>query len=234
MKQAKGISRWSKENKFKARSIIVLVKTATFIGCFAIGDELYNSGFVVPELLRVPTLGVLASALAFYPSKCFASGAPAFGYLERKFYDASIFAAGAIVMLCAGNRLDISLKSDHQAQAAAYATLPANGFGMENKVVSIAKKEFKQQVKMLLKDKPKELTKGEKTAFTILAILAGIGLTFGVAALSCSLACSGAEMASFFVLFGGMGLTIWGMLSIIRSIHRHPTKKRTPVVNSVA
>ncbi len=233
-KQAKALSRWSKENKFKARSILVLAKMGTCIGCFSLGNELYNLGFVVPDLLRIPTLGVFASALAFYPSKYFASGAPAFGFLERKFYDASIFAAGAIVLLYAGNHLDVSLQSGHQMQTVSHVALPANRFNLESKLISITKKEFKQQVKIVLQGKPKELTKGDKTALTILAVLAGIALTIGVTALSCSIACSGAEMASVFVFAGGMGLIILGLVATIRAIHRRPTKKRTPAVNSVA
>ena len=233
-KKGKGISRWSKENKFKARSLLVLIKTGTFIGCLAMGDELYNSGFDVPELLSIPTLGVLASAVAFYPSKYFASGAPAFGYLERKIYDASIFAAGAIMMLYAGNRFDVRLQADHQMQAAAYVTLPTKDFGLEKNVISISKKEFRQKIKVLLQDKPKEFTKGTKIALTILAVLAGIVLTFGVASLSCSLACNGSEIASFLVGAGGLGLIAWALVATIRSIHRRPTKKPSPAVKSVA
>lgn len=233
-KQARALSRWSKENKVKARSILVLAKMGTCIGCFSLGDALYNSGFIVPELLRIPTLVVFASALAFYPSKYFASGFPAFSFLERKFYDATIFAAGAIVMLYAGNRLDVSLHRGHLVQTTTHVALPADGFNLESKVISITKKEFMQRVKIILQDKPKELTKGTKAALTILAVLAGIALTFGVTALSCSIACSGAEVASVLVFAGGMSLIILGLVSTIKSIHRRPTKKRQTDVRSVA
>jgi hypothetical protein len=223
-RQAKSLSRWGKENKLKARSAVVVVKMATGAACLVLGGELYNAGYTIPEFASIPSLGLLGFAFVFYPSRYFASGAPAFGFLERKFYDASIFTAGAIVMLYAGNQVDVSMQTAHHAQTVAQISLPDRQ-GQVNKKISIVKREFKQKLKTLLQDPPKEMSRAKKTALTVLAILAAIVLTFGVASLTCSIACSGSEFAAFLVGIGGMALIIWALAATIRSIHRRPTKK---------
>lgn len=232
--QAKLLSRWAKENKWKARSSLVMLKIGAAAGCLLLGNELYNSSIAIPDAVKISSCGVLALAITFYPSKYFPSGAPAFSFIERKVYDALIFAAGAIVMLYAGNHYDISLEHAHRAQAVAYVALPVEKIGGMHKQISIVKKEFKQKLKTFLQDPPKEKTKGTKIALTILAVLAAIALTFGVAALSCSLSCSGSEFAAFFVGVGGVGLIIWGLVAVIRSIHNRPTKKRVTSVQSAS
>lgn len=222
--QARALSRWSKENKLKARSGLVIIKMATGAGCLVLGNELYNSGYSVPAFVSVPSLGILGFAFVFYPSRYFSSGAPAFGFLERKFYDASIFTAGAIFMLYAGNHLDVSMQTAHHAPAVAQISLPDRP-GQVNKKISIVKREFKEKLKILLQDPPKEMSRAKKTALTILAVLAGVILTFGVASLACSLSCSGSEFAAFLLGIGGMALIVWALVATIRAIHKRPTKK---------
>ena len=224
--QAKVVSRWAKDNKWKARSALVIMKIGTGVGCVLLGNDLYTTGVTIPEFVKIAALGVLASAFTFYPSKHFASGAPAFDYLERKFYDASIFAAGAIVMLYAGNHFDVTMQRADPVQTVAYVSVPADGIGGVHKKMSLVKKEFKQKLKTFLQEPPKERTSGGKTTLTILAVLAAVALTFGVASLSCSLSCSGSEVAAVFVFVGGVGLVVWGLVATIRAIHKRPTKKR--------
>jgi hypothetical protein len=232
--QAKHLSRWARENKWKARSTLVMLKVGAAAGCLLLGNELYNSSINIPEFVKISSLGVLAFAITFYPSKYFPSGAPAFSFLQRKFYDASIFAAGGIIMLYAGNRYVVTLEPAQEAQTVAYVDLPADKIGGLHKQITIAKKEFKQKLKTFLQDGPKEKTKGTKIALTILAVLAAIALTFGVASLSCSLSCSGSEAAAIFVAVGGVGLIVGGLVATIRSIHNRTTKKRVATVQSAS
>lgn len=232
--QAKLLSRWAKDNKWKARSTLVMLKIGAAAGCLLLGHELYNSNIVIPSFVKISSFAVLAYAIAFYPSKYFPSGAPAFSFLQRKFYDASIFAASAIIMIYAGNRYDVTLEPAQMAQTVAYVDLPVEKFGGLHKQMTIVKKEFKQKLKTYLQDEPKEKTRGTKIALTILAVLAAIALTFGVAGLSCSLSCSGSEVAAIFVAVGGIGLIIGGLVATIRSIHNRPTKKRVASVQSAS
>lgn len=232
--RTKAVSRWAKDHKWKARSILVVTKIGSAFGCLVLGNELYDSSIAVPEFVKLSALVTLVSAFAFYPSKYFPSGAPAFGFLERKFYDASIFTAGAIVLLYAGNHFDVTLKRVDPIQTVASVALPDKIGGGLQKKISVVKREFKQKIKAVLQNPPKEMTSGEKTTLTILAVLAAVVLTFGVAALSCSLSCNGQEAASVFVFVGGVGLIVWALVATIRSIHNRPTKKRVASVKSAA
>lgn len=235
--KAKVVSRWAKVNKLEALSILVVTKICTGVGWMILGNELYDFGVAIPDFVKIPTLGVLASAFAFYPSKYFPSGAPAFGFLERKLFDATIFTMGSIIMLYAGNHFDVTTQQVHPVQTVAYVTLAANGIGSgtdREAKISVVKKQFKQKLKTFMQEPKKEMTKTDKTILTLLLILLAVVLTFGVAALSCSLACSGAEGIAVFVGLGGIGLVVFGLARSLRAIHRRPTKKRATDMQSTA
>jgi hypothetical protein len=235
--QAKMLTRWAKDNKWKARSTLAIMKVGAYAGFMFLGDNLYNSGIAVPEFVKIPTLAVLASAFVFYPSKYFSPRAPAFRYRERKFYDATIFAAGAIVMLFTGNQYAITQRPADPVQTVARVTFTdsrSNAGSETFNNISIVKKQFKQKVKALQGDPKKEITRSNKTILTVVAVLVSIALTFGIAAISCSIACSGAEVAALVVSAGGVALVVWGLVATIRAIHKRPTKKRTIPPESAA
>lgn len=228
-KQAKGLSHWAKNNPWKARGAIAAAQLTAGAGCLILGNDLYDTGIIVPEYVRLAGAGLLASSAIFYPSKYLTNGAPAFHYLERKFYDAGLFTAGAILMTYAGNHYDITVQQTPPVEAVAYVSAPGAKTGtvaFAKKTVAIVKKEFKQKLNTLLQD-PKEMTRGEKTALTILAVLGSIILTIGVSALSCNLACSGNDAAAVAVLVAGEGLIIWGLVATVRAIHRQRKKITT-------
>ena len=85
------------------------------------------------------------------------------------------------------------------------------------------KKLLKEQIRGI--KKTNELSKGEKVALTILAVLAALGLLFLVASLACNLSCSGSDAAAVIVGLGGGALVIVLLVVAIRAIYNKKRKE---------
>ena len=80
------------------------------------------------------------------------------------------------------------------------------------------KKLLKQQVKAIKKDKT--MSDGGKAGLIILCVLLALVLAYGVAALSCSLSCSGSEGAAVVVAILGLAGIVLLSIFVIRAIVR--------------
>ena len=72
----------------------------------------------------------------------------------------------------------------------------------------------------------KENATGEQVIFTILTILAALLLLGLVAALSCSLSCSGAEGAAALVAILGVGLVVFLTIIALKAIFKEKSPKK--------
>jgi hypothetical protein len=99
------------------------------------------------------------------------------------------------------------------------------------------KKLLKQQIKAIKKDKT--ISDGGKVGLIILCVLLALVLAYGVAALSCSLSCSGSEGAAVVVAILGLAgialLTFFLIRGIVRKSRKEKEKelndKRAPTSN---
>ena len=86
------------------------------------------------------------------------------------------------------------------------------------------KKMLKEQVKEI--KKANNLSNGEKALLVILSVLVAAGLLYLVAALSCSLSCSGSDAAAVLVGVGGIALVIFLLIIAFRAIYGRKKKKK--------
>jgi hypothetical protein len=224
---AKRLSRWGKNNPLKARALIGAANLVVGSGCIVLGDHLYDLRIIVPEYVRLTSAGLFASAVIFYPNRYFDNGACRFSYLDRKFYDVGLFTVGAIMMMYAGNHYSIDIRPTYPAQTAAFSYVPLQNIAsvsIAERQISLAKREFKQRLESNVENIKRDRSRSGKTVATILVILAFIALTFGVAALSCTIACAGSEPAAIAVFIAGSALIIAGLVNAIRAIHKSPKK----------
>jgi hypothetical protein len=89
------------------------------------------------------------------------------------------------------------------------------------------KKLLKHQIREI--KKANDPSKGEKVLLVILSILVALGLLYLVAALSCSIACSGSEAIALLVAIGGTAGVILLLIFVIRAIYGKRRKKKEPV-----
>jgi small-conductance mechanosensitive channel len=91
----------------------------------------------------------------------------------------------------------------------------------------ILKKEFRNQLKLYTKAKLQgHKEEADKALLIILTIVAAVGLFALLAALTCSIACSGAEGAAIALLILGSAAIVLGVVLVINSISKRPKKEK--------
>ena len=79
---------------------------------------------------------------------------------------------------------------------------------------------LKAEVKAIVGQMKTQKVTGEQVLLIILTILLALLLLYGVAALSCSIACSGADGLAVLVFLLGLGLIVWLTVALIKKISR--------------
>jgi hypothetical protein len=99
----------------------------------------------------------------------------------------------------------------------------------------ILKKEFRHQLKVYVAAKIKGDSSGADQALLILlAIIAACGLLYLVAALACSLSCSGSDAAAVLVALVGTVGVIWLLIYVIKQITHAKKKDKHDIKDSPA
>ena len=227
------LSYWAKHHVAYARIILLvchgsLAVIACFLGTTVTGIEL--SPFWT-GLLAVALFAVAAT----YPGN-------KKNYTRRKLYDFLIASGGFLLIFCVANQLNKPL-SFYQTVAAIKIVEPSPyKFAEAKKLLEqfhkgektsftakekrFIKKEFKYQLGQYAKAKVlRKKATTEQVLLIILACIAAVGLLYLVAALSCSIACSGADALAVIVLIAGTAGIVWGLVNLIRLIKK---KKREP------
>jgi hypothetical protein len=227
--RAQRLSYWAKENKWKARLILVAAKIGTAIVCLHAGRDLLSSGMVVPEHVRLIGAGIFASAASFYPIRNSIGGSS--NYLSRKLHDAALFTSGALLMIYAGNHYDVKIQQQEFINAESHVSVKSSEsvFSFAHETIQVVK----TKVKAPLQEPKKERSKTDKIILTCLVILGFMALTFGLGALACNISCGGSEAIAVAVFIAGSGVIIWGLIASIRAIHR-PRRSKIPPVQTAS
>ena len=233
----KKISLWAKHNKRPAQFIIIasfiLLNGLGILTGTLLGDLNFSfSGLAI--ILFVTTF--IAGAL-FYPSRSKMSNglSPAAFYKRQKGCDLLLAASAFCMITYFANRPETFFQQYPALQAAVSFNpdLPKDSIAKNYKSVNEfnaamkdhsgnmlkwkeRKKLLKEQVKEI--KKAKDLSNGEKTLLIVLSVLVAAGLIYLIAALSCSLSCSGSDAAAVLVGFGGTALVIILLLVALRAI----------------
>jgi hypothetical protein len=212
-KQSKQISFWASQNSWKSRGLITAAHFVTGASALAFGDQLSVDGFIISEAAKYIALSTIATAVFLYPFPRSAN------YLHRKTLDAVLFTSGAMMMLYAGNQYEVKQQQNPAQAVYSFSTnTQATDWHLAKKEISIPK--IKKQ------DDPKKKSKDDKVGLTIVASLIFLGLLYLLAALSCSISCSGLEGLAVAVgIGGGIGLVI-GFVAVIKSIFGKGRKKK--------
>ena len=240
----KKISLWAKHNKRPAQFIIIasfiLLNGLGILTGTLLGDLNFSfSGFAF--ILFVSTF--IAGAL-FYPSrsKMRKGLRPAAYYIKQKGCDILLAASAFCMITYFANRPETFFQQYPALQAAVITNpaLPKDSIARNYKLINEfnvsmkdengktlkwkeRKKLLKEQVKEI--KKAKDLSNGEKTLLIILSVLVAAGLIYAIAALSCSLSCSGSDAAAVLVGIGGTALVIILLLVALRAINGKNKKR---------
>jgi membrane protein implicated in regulation of membrane protease activity len=248
MTQIKLLSFWAKKHKWASRFIIVF----SFIMMNVLGiitGYLFNSlNVAFSSFVLFSTILVFLLAWFKYPSKKKTTNAfeKDRSYIMQKTCDLVLIGSTFIMFVFFGNS---------QSSPINYFVLTssANTFSVPKDSTKTYKSldEFKKMMsdkngnplkwkerKKLLKNQIKAIKKaddmsdGGKVALIILCVLLALVLAYGVAALSCSLSCSGAEGAAVVVAILGAAGIIFLTIALIRAILKKSKKSKSKEAKS--
>jgi hypothetical protein len=211
----KSISFWAKKNFKTARVLITIIQIVLLIGGIYIGTTLEQIGIKLPVLFCIISSCILLIAAAVYPSKARLKNRYAF----QKIGDISI---GATVFCCicffSNDSKRIASINTSTTIYGSFATSSSNG--NESPVATTtSKKALKKQLTATIKQLRKYKSDNAGKVLGVILVLAlSCALIVFLAALSCSLSCSGSDSAAIILLFGGLAAVILLAAMAIRKI----------------
>ena len=240
----KKISFLAKNHKRPARLIIIV----SFIVLNALGILtgilLADLNFSFSGTAMILFVSAFVVGVILYPSK---SGkgvrlSPATHYVKQKSCDFILAASAFCMITYFANRPETLFQQNPVLHAAVITNpaLPKDSIAKNYKLVNEFNAAMKdengkmlkwKERKKMLKEQVKEIKKannlsnGEKALLVILSVLVAAGLLYLVAALSCSLSCSGSDAAAVLVGLGGIALVIFLLIIAFRAIYGRKKKK---------
>ena len=240
MTKFKQLSFWARDHKWFSRFIIVFSFIALNILGVITGLLFSDLNIVFSKWFIAITIPVFAIAWINYPGK---NQNRVHTYVFRKTCDVILISTTFLMFMYFGNHKTIPFTgSIYPASAVSSSSLPKDSTKTYRSVEEFKKslydesgkplkwkerkKLLNQQVKAIKKDNT--MSDGGKVGLIILCVLLAVILTYGVAALSCSLSCSGSDAAA--VVVAVLGLTGVALLTIflIRGIVRKSKKAKDP------
>lgn len=235
------LSVWAKHYGAYARIIIIISRILLILIAYFLAKQLPLFGLEVSPLWVYFFIAVFFIGGATYPSERSARN-----YSKRKLSDLIVALSGFALTFCGFTQLNQPLSIYETAQGSALVNPSPYKYAEAKRLLEqyqkgektkfspkekrIIKKEFKYQLIQYAKAKVTgNKANGEEAVLIILASIAAVGLLYLVLALSCTLACNGAEGAATALAILGTAAVIWGLIAVIRSIIR---KREMPQTKS--
>ena len=229
----KQISCWALQHRVAARILIFFSYLLLNAFGFVAGSMIDPLPAWFSWLLILPFL----TALLLYPSRKRKSEYRNF-YRAQKASDLVLIGCTFLLIVSSASRHDMALKTAPQSAAiAAMQALPVEKPGKKKFSIHLGKKGFFAKHWKKIKNDVREIRAAlrqpgdaGKAVLIILTILGAILLLYVVAALSCSIACSGAEGLAFTVALLGTGAVVFFTVLVIRRILQRRRRDPEPEV----
>lgn len=230
----RNISIWAYNHKFPARiGIICIYIILNILGLFT-GDLFHSFGIIFNSIFLLIAVTICFAGLIFYPSKKLKFVYKNY-YLRQKSADILLISATFLFIVYTGNSMNNRLRPFTSSIAAVLINTHSNTIldrtstDINTKVPSLSKKQMRKSFRTIVKQirkKYKESTKGQRTLYIILAIIAAGGLIVLLGGLACSISCGGSEALAYLVFFSGLGGIIFALVKLIQHINRGRPKKQ--------
>lgn len=243
----KKISYWAKHHVWQSRLLIVTIYILLFGLGLSTGKLLRESKIDLSQMFFIGCIVGTVVLWILYPEKSLKHhiSSSAF-YVRRKLFDFLLGSVTFLMILYVGNNWK-QLFLNQTANAFSIVHNPKDSSVKNNPLInnfiesinakdvsSLSQKEklriIKKQLRTINNDK--ETSKGDKTGLIILSVIIALGLLYGLAALSCSIECSGSGGLALLVALGGTLLIIVLLVLVIKRITKGKPKKEVDENNS--
>lgn len=232
----KKISYWASRHIKTARLLLVCIKFLLIALAYYTGMELYKMEVILPsDEINYIALLVLFIVIVIYPRRTKTVLSKNRAYIKQKTCDFILPLCSFIIIATTVNNGgavtyhssaygSAILKNPTAQEILASGKTKAMLTRTEKKIL---KREFYKQLKIYASAK---ITGNEETSGKawkiILAIIACVGLVYLLAVLACNLSCSGSDAAAAIVLVLGITGLVFGMIALMKRIHRGPKKPK--------
>ena len=241
----KQISYWAKNHVWQSRLLIILIYTMlNILGIFT-GKMLNEINIIIPKLYFIIFTVSIIALWIYYPERGNINSSIKPSYFFRKLFDFSLGAVTFLMIIYVGNKWqNLFIESNtatasfivpHSKDSAIYNNHLIKNFITtinSNDVNKLTQRQkfrlLKDQIKVIKKDKG--TSKAGKTLLIILSVVIAIALLFGLAALSCNIACAGSEGLAWVIAIGGTFLIVFFLARIIKRISRPSAKRNVEVI----
>ena len=235
----KKLSYWAKAHPVSARIIIAICHVLVIPNAICLGILLFLFDCGDTRWLLVIIANLFFILFILYPDKLSNSGVFRYSYARQKFHDFGLVVCGSLVLALGVNNFftqghnDRSFAQQPKAEFIVYQTQNKDHEKEKPRIkqrLKQLKKQIRQEVHIIKKTLKKQDRNGQSTAvkilLTLLTVAVALFLGYVVAALGCSLACSGADALALVVWLLGWGGIIWlGVIVIKRIWAKHGNPK---------
>lgn len=222
------LSLWAKHNKWKARTAIIISTIIILILGLIAGDLLDALRLSLSDIFVWAVTMMALCGFVFYPSKK--------SYVRQKCCDAILISSAFLFMVFFGNRLNNSSTLFAQPLYGSLTKTIEHHPSQSKKEIRRTKKESRTKIRELRKQYRKTST-ALKIILIILVAAAAYTLAGFVAALACSLSCSGSAAAAVIVSILGLGGIIFGTIKLLEVIlkdkNKNPEKSKDKTEDNV-
>ncbi|MEN8121626.1 MAG: hypothetical protein ABFS35_14845 [Bacteroidota bacterium] len=224
----KNLSYWGKNNPGKTRKIIAILHILLVFNAFSLATLTSLFDIDIPRAVLLIFGGIFFIAYFLYPSKKTKNGIFKYSYKKQKTLDFLLVVSYFLILSFGLKYTTIISETDHAKQLPilVQGDSPQQDVKNQGEPLFDSKltfKELRKKIKSEFKELKKELKKQKdkpgivflKVFLVILSLAAAIGLGYLIAALACSLSCSGMEgLAVIVLIFGWAGVVLLTVVSI--------------------
>lgn len=219
----KQLSYWAKANHHRARFLIILIYILINIAGLIVGSLLWESGIQLKEAFMLVLAVAVVLLYVIYPKKA--------TYYKRKLFHGFMAVCTFLIITFFGNQLHNSDSNVFFVNTTKAVTHIANIEQPKTHDPSNIKKEKRLQKKEARSFWKKlaaknDRSKAAKILLIVLTVVVALGLLYVLAALSCTIACSGAEALAVLVALAGTFGIVFGAIRIIQHILGKERKKK--------
>lgn len=223
---AANISFWAAMNPWKTRFMFAGLQVALGTTGVLLGEKFADNGIHFSVLSRDLLLGAFLTSSLLYPVKHTSIKLFKHSYLRQKAFDLALAISGFMLMVNAGNDPVLRASLTNMVNFKSHEQQNVKMLNDQSQAPKqlLYYQNYKQVQDEQTASQYKEPSRKLKIFYTVLAVLAAIGLGFLVAAAACGLSCNGMVGLAYVVGIGGAGLVIAFAIWLIKSIW-HPKPK---------